>query len=139
MGNGRRCRMDSSATRHSPADQRPSSPVAAGFTPWIYRTMRTGLGSLAKSNRSKVPTADHFYARLLRVLAKRGYHRTPEQTPVEFLGRLRAKNVNSLPEIAEITQIFCDSRYGEQPLPPEEITRLTTLLSRIETAPENAR
>ena len=114
--------------------------MAAGLAPWLYRSRRADhLRALVKTNRSHGPTADHFYARLLRLLARRGYRRAPEQTPVEFLKGLRANNVSSLAEIAEITQVFCDSRYGEQPLPPEEIARLTALLGRIESAPENRR
>jgi hypothetical protein len=68
-------------------------------------------------------------------LGKRGFPRAAEQTPAEFLNLLRAKNIPCLDEIAQITQTFCDSRYGEQPLPPEEIERLATLLARIENEP----
>jgi hypothetical protein len=110
--------------------------MSAGFIPGVYRFARGRVTAIAKSNRSQTPTADHFYARLLQLLARRGHYRAPHQTPAEFLYRLRAREAPCFNEIAEVTQIFCDSRYGEQPLPPEEIVRLTTLLSRIESAPE---
>jgi hypothetical protein len=113
--------------------------MAAGFIPWIYRRFRTPLLAMVQSRNGRAPTADHFYARLLQILARHGYRRPANETPVEFLDRLRAKNTACLSEIGEITQIFCDSRYGEQPLPPEEIARLTTLLGRIERAPEFSR
>jgi transglutaminase-like putative cysteine protease len=108
--------------------------LALGFIPWLYRRTRLPF-AVAKSKRGQIPTADHFYARLLRILDKRGFPRAPEQTPAEFLNLLRAKNIPCLDEIAQITQTFCDSRYGEQPLPPEEIERLATLLARIENEP----
>jgi hypothetical protein len=113
--------------------------LAAGFIPWIYRRTRVPLAARKNGQRMQVPTADHFYARLLRLLAKRGYECSPEQTPVEFLDELRAKNATALDEIGEMTRIFCDSRYGEQPLSDEEIERLKGLLERIEKTPENAR
>lgn len=113
--------------------------LAAGFVPWIYRRTRGPLASLSKARAASAPTADHFYARLLRLLAKRGFHRNPEQTPAEFLDSLRGTDAGPIQEIAEITRVFCDSRYGEQPLSPDEIQRLSDLLSRIETAQENVR
>jgi hypothetical protein len=113
--------------------------LAAGFIPWLYRRTRMSPARLAKPQRAATPTADHFYARLLRVLGKRGYDRSPEQTPAEFLNQLRVNNAAALDEIAQITQIFCDSRYGEQPLPPEVIQRLKELLALIENTPENRR
>jgi hypothetical protein len=113
--------------------------LAAGFIPWIYRRTRVPLAARKKGQRTQVPTADHFYARLLGLLAKRGHERSPEQTPVEFLNELRGKNAAGLEEISEMTRIFCDSRYGEQPLSGEEIECLKGLLERIEKTPENAR
>lgn len=113
--------------------------LAAGFFPWLYRRRKLPLRAFARPQRSQLPTADHFYARLLRTLAKRGHTRAPEQTPAEFLDQLRAVEIPAIDEIAQITQVFCDSRYGEQPLPPEEIDRLKNLLTRIENAPENPR
>jgi hypothetical protein len=113
--------------------------MAAGFIPWIYKRARGPLAALSNHPRAQVPTADHFYARLLRVLGRRGFAPAPEQTPLEFLKRLRAENAACIDEISEITRVFCDSRYGEQPLAAEEIQRLTSLLARIEDAPENPR
>ena len=112
--------------------------LAAGFIPWIYRRTRGPL-ALAKARAASAPTADHFYARLLRLLARRGFHRNPEQTPVEFLDSLRGTDVSRIEEIAEITRVFCDSRYGEQPLERDEIERLSDLLARIEAPVENVR
>ena len=109
--------------------------LALGFVPWLYRRARMPF-AIAKSQRAQLPTADHFYARLLRFLAKRGCDRAPEQTPAEFLDTLRAKNLPCLDQIAEITNIFCDSHYGEQPLPPEQIERLKALLAQIENTPD---
>ena len=112
--------------------------LAAGFVPWIYRKTR-GAGTAGRTNRSAGPTADHFYARLLRTLAKRGFTRAPEQTPVEFLGSLREMQAPCLDEISELTRVFCDSKYGEQPLPEAEVRRLGELLGRVESAPEIVR
>jgi hypothetical protein len=113
--------------------------LSLGFIPWLYRRVRVPFAALAKPQRTSSPTADHFYARLLRLLAKRGHDRSPEQTPAEFLEQLRARNAAAIEPIGQITQIFCDSRYGEQPLPPEEIARLKELLAQIENTPENPR
>jgi hypothetical protein len=108
--------------------------LAAGFLPWIYGKTKKPLAALAQAKKQTVPSADHFYARLLRILARRGFHRAPEQTPAEFLEALRAANAPAFDEIAQITQTFCDSHYGEQSLPPEEIQRLTALLARVENS-----
>ena len=112
--------------------------LAAGFVPWIYRKTR-GIGTGSRTNRSSGPTADHFYELLLRALAKRGFSRAPEQTPVEFLGSLRERKAPCLEEIGDVTRVFCDSKYGELPLPEAEARRLAALLERVEKAPEIVR
>lgn len=112
--------------------------LAAGFIPWLYRRTRIPLAA-NKARAASAPSADHFYAHLLCLLAKRGFQRNPEQTPDEFLRSLRDQNAASIPEISEITRFFCDSRYGEQPLSQHEIERLSSLLTSIEQDPENSR
>jgi transglutaminase-like putative cysteine protease len=112
--------------------------LAAGFVPWIYRQTR-GSRTGAGLKRSNLPTANHFYARMLRALARRGFDRPPEQTPVEFLESLREAKAPCLAEIGEVTRAFCDSKYGEQPLPEVEVRRLGELLERVENAPEIVR
>jgi hypothetical protein len=85
---------------------------------------------VAKGN-AIVPDADHFYAELLRTLARRGIQRGVDETPIEFLERLRAGNVPCLAEIGEITRAFCEARYGEEALAPERVERLRGQLRAI--------
>lgn len=113
--------------------------LTVGFVPYYYKRLRKPLARAAERRAGERATADHFYARLLRILERRGFEAMPQLTPLEFLQRLRARGVPCFDEVAEITRVFCDARYGEQPLAPEEIERLTGLLQRIESAPENPR
>lgn len=107
--------------------------LACGFTPmaWKRLNFRSRKGAIpARTNLS----ANHFYAHLLRVLAKYGFHRPPEETPLEFLRRLQELNVPCLAQIRQLTERFCATRYGEEPLTPEEAHRFELQIGEIEKA-----
>jgi len=56
-----------------------------------------------------------FYARMCRLLARRGLQREPWQTPLEYLGllsRTEARLGEALAAAAELTRLFISSRYG---------------------------
>lgn len=60
-----------------------------------------------------VREANHFYARMLAVLAKCDLFRRPGQTPLEFLHEVARISPTMHEPVARITKIFCDIRYGE--------------------------
>jgi hypothetical protein len=107
--------------------------LAIVFVPWLFKKGRGFRlpGRVIGRRRMEVSEADHFYAELLRVLARKGFHRAPEQTPLEFLEELREREAPCLEEIEQITKAFCDSHYGGQSLALEEGEKIRGGLSRI--------
>ncbi len=96
----------------------------------VIRTIR-----LQKNNRpARTPQqaqiiASHYYGQMLRALAKQGFHRAAQQTPLEFLQQLAA--YPALPDVQLITHTFCETRYGRQNLPPSRQTEIQQALERI--------
>ncbi len=78
--------------------------------------------------------ARHFYGRMLRELEKSGHVRAPDQTPYEFLERLRAASIPALPEAETLTTAFCDTTYGRRLLAPESERNLEAALKRLATS-----
>jgi protein-glutamine gamma-glutamyltransferase len=110
--------------------------IAIGFLPALLRRRGSLFSKTAALvRREEVSGADHFYAQLLRTLARRGLHRAPQQTPLEFLDQLRRVNTPDIPQIEEITQAFCRSHYGENQLSPEEAERVRAALKIVEHSP----
>lgn len=101
---------------------------ALGFILWAFKRSKPATAARRKAVLSN---ADHFYAQLLRLLARQGWHKAPDQTPLEFLERLRDEQVGEIEAIEEITRAFCDSHYGQTPLSVEQEAELTALVARI--------
>lgn len=78
--------------------------------------------------------ASRLYARMLRLLHRRGYTRAPGQTPREF-----ARSVTNSPvarEVEEFTNAYHEARYGNR---PGAAARMAELLDTIEHLPRVAR
>jgi len=72
--------------------------------------------------------------RMLRLLARQGIHRPPQQTPLEFLRELRTRGVGCAAEAAFVTELFCANRYGNSPLSDtqqREIEQMNAILGRL--------
>jgi hypothetical protein len=105
--------------------------LGLGFAPWLWRLARASGGFRASGARPR-QGVDHFYARMLRILEKRGYEMPLDRTPLEFLGDLERASIPCIEEIREITRRFCESRYGEQEITVAEAQLLEKELAGLE-------
>lgn len=74
---------------------------------------------------------NHFYGRMLRILAKQHLARPFYMTPFEYLTFIEKQGHPSIEDIRFITIQFCAMRYGNLSLGPMLMTRLNYALKRI--------
>ena len=97
---------------------------------WPRRSGRRG---------NHVPRVD-FYERLLHILARRGYRRPPQQTPLEFAAATGVQLAEIAPTAPvagiprRITDAFYRVRFGGQSLSAEERTQLKLVLADLDQA-----
>ncbi len=96
----------------------------------LFRGWRAGRDwRLGRRLRTDPSTAAlQFYREMLQLLRRRGYSRAPHQTPREF-----ARQVG-LPEVAQLTALYHQTRFGHQPLTDEEARQVRTLLDALRRA-----
>jgi transglutaminase-like putative cysteine protease len=70
------------------------------------------------------------YQRFLALTRKRGFRKTPSETPREFARRLEGSSLGRMPE--EFTMLYNASRYGRNAIP---LSRLRTLLDAMRQSP----
>lgn len=80
---------------------------------------------------TQVEEAKHFYGQLLKELSSWNYFRKPEETPFEFLERLKTSNFDFCKEAEYVTKIFCRIKYGNFELKPEMKTGIQKAISSI--------
>jgi hypothetical protein len=99
---------------------------------WKFGTAKSN------TNRARTSAARHSYDEMLNVLARRGVTKGAEQTPLEFLVRLRTDSPGVYNDAARVTQSFCNSFYGEQTLTPESLAETDAALARMRSGLEAA-
>jgi len=82
---------------------------------------RIWKGVLAKPHASIV----EFYARMVALLAEKGFTREPYQTPLEFAYAV------DMPEAVKITEKYNRVRFGDQDLSADEASEIDSWLSRL--------
>lgn len=103
--------------------------LLAGILVFVYRRIRRDGWRRGLRPWQKVVTPGmivEFYERLTKILAGRGYQRSPHQTPLEFAGTL------GMPEVLEITRAYNQVRYGAHALTAREATRIEEFLRQLE-------
>ncbi len=88
----------------------------------------------AKARRKRRVLAEHYYGKLLKILARRGIDRDPHQTPLEFLATLDGRGCPALPDVRRVTDRFCAMRYGDAALSEEDRREIEAALDRIARA-----
>jgi hypothetical protein len=79
----------------------------------LWRRRRVTPETVAvKKRQRQLAHAANQYGKMLTLFEKLGFARTAEQTPLEFLQRLREGQAPALSEAEFITQHFCALRYG---------------------------
>jgi hypothetical protein len=98
----------------------------------FFRWLSLYIQMQSSSPQSSNPQlASRLYDELLRILAKRGFSRTPTQTPLEFATSLLQKSDLAQP-VQEFTQLYVQARFGNQPI---NSSRLRSLLTQLRAAP----
>ena len=64
------------------------------------------------------------YQKTLDRLAARGFGRRPEETPHEYLARVRQQGVAAADALAHLTDCYAEARYGDIEVPPEVVLQL---------------
>ena len=67
------------------------------------------------------------YRQMLRILERRGWHKAPAQTPLEFAATISQADLAV--QVAELTQLYQSARFGQHPADSET---MSTLLTSIE-------
>ena len=81
--------------------------------------------------------ASDVYGRMLRLLARHGHVRRPQETPGEFLASLRDEPTEVFALVERVTDGFCATRYGETVLSGAEQRELERALTQLEAALRN--
>jgi transglutaminase-like putative cysteine protease len=62
------------------------------------------------------------YSEMLRLLEKRGWTKSPSQTPLEFAAGIPASELTA--PVARLTELYQSARFGEHPAPIEQMSSL---------------
>jgi protein-glutamine gamma-glutamyltransferase len=88
--------------------------IRYAFARWSLRASRAGnlTASLAALE----------YTEMLRLLEKRGWKKSPSQTPLEFAAAIPAPDVSA--PVAQLTELYQSARFGSHPAPIEQMSSL---------------
>ena len=62
------------------------------------------------------------YTEMLRLLEKRGWRKSPSQTPLEFASAIPAADLSA--PISQLTDLYQSARFGNHPAPIEQMSAL---------------
>ena len=120
--------------------QAPGRWSAAGVVVTISLLVAANLGRLlralrlrriaAQPDRAPALAATIWYQRMTQALAKRGWRKSPAQTPQEFANSLSHQPVQKI--VAEFTKHYERARFGAS---PEDARHLPELYQEISAAP----
>ena len=88
---------------------------------WKLRSRRAGQLS--------ADLAAFEYRQMLRLLERRGWRKSPAQTPLEFAASIRVPEFAG--PVAELTQLYQSARFGAQPANARRVTTLLDALRRL--------
>ena len=96
---------------------------------WLYRRavkLQLWTKILAWMKRKNETAIVEFYERMQKLLANRGLHRLPHQTPLEFAFGL------NMPEAVKITEKYNGVRFGEKYLTRDEAAEIEDWLKSLD-------
>jgi len=70
-----------------------------------------------------------YYQQMLRLLARRGLKKQPEQTPREFVASLHAPELAG--PVAQFTDLYQMTRFGAHPADPHEMSQLLARIRQL--------
>jgi len=107
--------------------------ILAGLFLFLLLFVAKRLLNKRRMRRKMVRTPVLFYERMLSILEQKGFARSPEMTPAEFMNRI----TTDVPEVyardlALLTSYFYRSRFGNYPLSGDEQVLVHSTLKRLE-------
>ena len=92
---------------------------------------RLALAWRLRARRGPLPpqAAALSYRRMLRLLERRGWTKSPAQTPLEFAAGLPSGNIAA--PVAHLTEMYQATRFGGQ---PADASKLASLLAEVQAA-----
>jgi len=114
--------------------------IAAGFfvAVIVFVSQRKRLGRWRRNSRSaeigqrsQAPIERVYHATLKR-LAAAGQPRLPTETPHEYLERLRTAKLEGAAVLAQLTDLYASSCYGDVDIPPDVVANLRRETHQIE-------
>jgi hypothetical protein len=71
------------------------------------------------------------YQKTLDRLAACGFARRPEETPHEYLARVRQQGMATADALARLTDCYAEARYGDIEVPPELVLQMRSEAASI--------
>lgn len=102
-------------------------------TPWFWKQYRHHR-RLSEFPTVRQATAVRLYSRMLQLLAGRGIVKAPGTTAIEFAGRVTRDWAAAGLYVAPLTELYCRVRFGQAPLPLEELQQAEALLNGLHNA-----
>lgn len=103
----------------------------------VERGQRTGKrrrGSAYGQDQTRLPFVRKAYRRFQAIAASLGIPRKPEETPDEFLERVRTLGLPASDQAAHLTAVYVRARYGPVGAQPEDNAAVERLLNVIDKA-----
>jgi transglutaminase-like putative cysteine protease len=100
-----------------------SVALAIGFALRKLPRRRT-IANRLRRGRHGEPPIFRVYQKTLDRLAARGFGRRPEETPHEYLARVRKQGVAAAESLARLTDCYAEARYGDIDVPAEVVLEL---------------
>ena len=118
--------------KHQPLTRRQVLFIAAGLVVLVllfflrklplHRTTQTAR----RRGRRGEPPIFHLYRKTLERLSSRGFTRRPEESPHEYLARLREADIGAVDVLARLTDCYTGARYGDREVPEDVVLQLRT-------------
>ena len=98
--------------------------------PALARLLALGWALRVSTNAELTPRlATLQYQQMLRLLARRGLRKPPEQTPLEFAASLPATELAS--PVAQLTDLYQMARFGDHPMRAQAVSDLLLRLKAL--------
>ncbi len=107
--------------------------IAAG----LLAAVLSGAAAKLLRSRRRIRRAGYrrqpvdFYEGLLRILGRRGFHRAPDATPLEFAREVATAGGAEYGLVTHITEAFCGVRYGDLNLDDKARQEIRRALEKI--------
>jgi hypothetical protein len=116
--------------KHQPLSRRQVLYIAAGLAVLVLLFLlrklprRQATSQARRRGRRGDPPIFHLYRKTLERLSARGFTRRPEESPHEYLARLRGEDVAAVDVLARLTDCYAGARYGDIEVPDDVVLRL---------------